>query len=754
MRIREAIVGDVQQSMAAKLRVSWRRVAWIRRALLTILVLAQSVVASTYMTAVLPYHGGTYLELGIITLFFVLFAWISVGFWMGIFGFVIRCVGGDSFSLLRRHTSAELNAIPLSRTAVVMPIYHEPIQRTFGGIRAVYRSLEQTGQIDHFDFFILSDSRDPDVWLAEQAAWHQLCQELGAGGRLFYRRRTLNQHYKSGNIADFLRRWGHSYEYMIVLDADSLMGGSTLVKMVQLMQAEPQTGILQTNATLVNARSLFARVQQFANQMYGPLFTAGLASLQLGEAVYWGHNAIIRTRAFMQHCGLKRLDGPGLFHGSILSHDFVEAALMGRAGYEVWLEPDLLHSHEESPPTLVDDLQRDKRWAKGNLQHLWVMLFEPRLRPAHRMTFLHGIMSYLASPLWLAFLILTTIEAARLVLVPIDYFPEPHSLFPVWPEWNPAWAIGLASSTLFLLFLPKLLAVIDAIRCRRVNHHGGIVHLLLSVLGEIFVSSLLAPIRMLAHSRYVLESLLNVTLRWAGQNRTDETRWATAILHQAPGTLLAGGWATFAFWLNTMFFYWSLPVAGPLVFAAPISVFLSRVGLGDRLKHWRFFQVQEERCGSPLLDDLNTDSNSFLDTRNGSSSTAIQAILDPVLNRVHQAMGHAHRGGKKQEMILALRERCFHRGPEMLTQKELSHLMRDRASLQWLHDQAWCASPDSYWGKVHQRRFQYSAERGSGRSIEDCKPSIGASMLYLRGVGIPTSWTGLKNQISRVPEKV
>ena len=705
--IREATIENVQHPLSAKVQVHWRRAAWIRRALLTTLVLNQSLIASSYMVAVLPYHGGNFVELGIISLFFVLFAWISVGFWIGVFGFVIRCIGGDRFSLLGRHTAAELNTQPLARTAVVMPIYHEPIHRTFGGIRAVYRSLVQTGQIEHFDFYILSDSRDPDVWLAEQAAWYRLCQDLGAGGRLFYRRRTLNQHYKSGNISDFLRRWGRNYDYMIVLDADSLMGGSTLVKMVQLMQAEPQTGILQTSPTLINAHSMFARVQQFANQVYGPLFTTGLASLQLGEAVFWGHNAIIRTRAFMQHCGLKGLGGRGLFQGPILSHDFVEASFMGRGGFEVWLEPDLTDSYEESPPTLVDDLQRDKRWAKGNLQHLWVMLFEPRLRPAHRMAFLNGIMSYLASPLWLAFLILTTIEAARLVLFPINYFPEPHSLFPLWPEWNPEWAIVLASSTLFLLFLPKFLAIIDAMRSRRVKHHGGFIRLLLSVILEILVSTLLAPIRMLAHSRFVVESLLNVTLRWAGQNRTDETRWWDAILNQAPGTLLAASWAAFAFWLDRMFFYWSLPVAGPLVFAAPTSVFLSRVGPGKRLRRWGIFQVPEERFGSPLLDDVHAGSIPLMDEPGKNHSPTVQAILDPVLNRVHQAMAHAHRGGKKQEAILALRERCYHHGPETLSQKELTHLVRDRTSLQWLHEQAWRASPESYWGKALERRFQH-----------------------------------------------
>ncbi|MGD9850848.1 MAG: glucans biosynthesis glucosyltransferase MdoH [Nitrospirales bacterium] len=710
MKTRDAAFEAVHSPPTTGLQVSWKRVAWFRRALLTTLVLIQSLVASSYMIAVLPYHGGNLVEMGIIALFFVLFAWISVGFWIGMFGFIIRCFGRDSHSLLGRHTLTDLDSQGLSRTAVVMPIYHEPIPRTFGGIRAVYRSVEQTGHIAHFDFFILSDSRNPDVWLAEQAEWHQLSQELGAGGRLFYRRRNLNQHYKSGNIADFLRRWGRDYEYMIVLDADSLMGGETLVKMVQLMEAEPQIGILQTSPTLINARSMFARVQQFANHVYGPLFTTGLAFLQLGDAVYWGHNAIIRTHPFMRHGGLKRLNGPGLFHGSILSHDFVEAALMGRAGHEVWLEPNLSDSYEESPPTLVDDLQRDKRWAKGNLQHLWVMLFEPRLRLAHRMAFFNGIMSYLASPLWLAFLILTTIEAARLVLYPINYFPQPHSLFPLWPEWNPEWAIGLASSTLFLLFLPKFLAIIDVIRSRRRTYHGGIMRLLASILMEIIVSSLLAPIRMLAHTRFVLESLFNVTLRWAGQNRTDETRWSSAILNQAPGTLIAGSWAAFAFWLDEMFFYWSLPVAGPLVFAAPTSVFLSRVGPGDRLKRWKIWRIAEEQNGSPLLDDVYSRPKAFCENGTKSSSPAVQAILDPVLNRVHQTIAHAHRGGKKQEMILALRERCFQQGPETLTHKELSHLMRDRASLQWLHEQAWQAPPNSYWGKALHRHFQHRTD--------------------------------------------
>ena len=230
-------------------RSRWRLAAAIRRLLLLIVVLAQTAGATWLMLSVLPYHGGNGLEIAMTAIFAVLFLWISLGFWVGVFGFWFRRVG-DRHALLSQQSPETLAATPLRRTAIVLPIYHEPIDRTLGGLRAVYRSLERSGALEYFDFFILSDSRDPDVWLREQTAWAELCEELGAEGRLFYRRRTLNLNYKSGNIGDFLRRWGRHYEYMTVLDADSLMGGETLVRMVQLMERHRQVGILQTSPSL------------------------------------------------------------------------------------------------------------------------------------------------------------------------------------------------------------------------------------------------------------------------------------------------------------------------------------------------------------------------------------------------------------------------------------------------------------------------------------------------------------------------
>ena len=201
----------VAPALPEQVRRRWRAVALLRRSLLTVLVLGQTAAASWFMLSVLPYRGGNGLEIAMLILFALLFAWISFGFWIAVAGFVLRRLGGDRHSLLRQQDAAMLAATPLARTAIIMPVYHEPIERSLGGLCAVYRSLERTGQLDYFDFYILSDSRDPDIWLQEQAAWAQMVGQLGAQGRLFYRRRQVNLNYKSGNVADFLRRWGANY---------------------------------------------------------------------------------------------------------------------------------------------------------------------------------------------------------------------------------------------------------------------------------------------------------------------------------------------------------------------------------------------------------------------------------------------------------------------------------------------------------------------------------------------------------------
>src|SRR5262249_37157034 len=319
-------------------------------------------------------------------------------------------------------------------------------------------SVARTGELAHFDFFVLSDSSDPDARVAEVAAWRAMCQAVGFE-HVFYRWRRHHIKRKSGNIADFCRRWGRNYRYMVVMDADSIMSGDCLARLVRLMEANPGAGIIQTAPRAAGRASMYARVQQFANRVYGPLFTAGLHFWQLGESHYWGHNAIIRLQPFMRYCGLRRLPGRGSLSGEILSHDFVEAALMRRAGWAVWIGYDLSGSYEEMPPNLVDELKRDRRWCQGNLMNF--RLFSMKgLHIAHRAVFMSGVMAYFSALLWFLFLVLSTALLAVHELTVPQYFLEPYQLFPIWPEWRPQWAIWLFTATASILLLPKLLSVL------------------------------------------------------------------------------------------------------------------------------------------------------------------------------------------------------------------------------------------------------------------------------------------------------
>jgi membrane glycosyltransferase len=676
----------------------WRFAAYRRRTLYGLLVFAQTIGACFAILAVLPYHGSTVIEKAIVLVSAVLFGWISAGFWMALMGFFWRRLGGDPHSPARRLAPEKIGDLALAPTAVVYPIYHEDVQRTLSGLYSTWRDLERTGQIEHFEFFVLSDSRDPAIWLAEREAVMKLRELLGPAARIHYRRRVLNLNRKTGNVSDFLRRWGRRFRYMIVMDADSVMKGEALVRMVRIMQADDNIGILQSAPSLINSVSAHARIQQFANRLYGPIFTDGLAALQLGEAVFWGHNAVIRVEAFMANCGLPHLRGWGFLRGSVLSHDFVEAACMWRAGYEVWLDASIDGSYEESPPTLGDELERDRRWAHGNLQHLY-FLFRRGISSAHRAAFANGIMAYVASALWFGYLVLITLELAQFTLKPIEYFPDPDSPFPVWPEWQPEWAVRLAFSTLFILFAPKLLALLDLLFDReRRRQMGGVINVAAGMVVEMVVSMLLAPIRMLSHTRYVIVTLFNLQVRWAGQNRTEEEGWGDALLHHAPGSILAVAWAGFAYWLQPLFFYWSLPIAIPLLLAAPVSVWLSRFSIGRRWRERNILLTPEESTPPAVVRDL-LDAPPLRDESELDAFAA--AVINPARYRFHRALARQRgnmpaRVARREHLLV----RALAKGPGGLNATERSWLMDDAIGLGMLHRAAWMADANSPWGRL------------------------------------------------------
>jgi membrane glycosyltransferase len=454
--------------------------------------------------------------------------------------------------------------------------------------------------------------------------------------------------------------------------------------------------MIQTAPTAVNRRSLFARVQQFASRVYGPMFAAGLHYWQLGDGQYWGHNTIIRVAPFMEHCALPRLPGREPLGGEILSHDFVEAALMGRAGWTLWLAYDLPGSWEEVPSTLLEEMKRDRRWCQGNLQHLR-LLFTEGLFGAHRALFLNGALSYVSALLWNAFLGLSTVEAILFTLREPEYFPHGPSLFPEWPVWRPDWAIALVAVIAMLLFFPKVLSIVlIAAKRRNARAYGGVGRLSLSVLLEILLSSLLAPIRMVFHTRFVLMNLLGRTVGWGSQVRgDDETGWREALRRHGVDMVVASIWGATLFWLNPHYFWWVTPIVGALVLAVPTSVFTSRVRVGERARHWGLFLIPEESAPPRELRDVE-DIVATADARTALLPPAerdgfVRAAVDPYVNALRRALAGARRSVRPSIRAArrALVERALAGGPETLTRRERRVVLHDPETADALHTGVW-----------------------------------------------------------------
>ncbi|HKQ30973.1 MAG TPA: glucans biosynthesis glucosyltransferase MdoH, partial [Burkholderiales bacterium] len=662
----------------------WHRNATRRHVMLFVLIVVQTLLATASLTATLPYQGRQPTELAILCLFAVLFGWISAGFWTALMGFVLLLSKRDRYAISR--TAA--GNTPISedaRTAIVMPICNENVPRVFAGLRATYDSLQRTGALERFDFFVLSDSADPDTRVAEKEAWFRLCREIGGFGRVFYRWRQHRIKRKSGNVADFCRRWGNNYRYMVVLDADSVMSGDCLTTLVRLMQANPNAGIIQTAPRASGRETLYARVQQFANRVYGPLFTAGLHFWELGEAHYWGHNAIIRVAPFIRHCAIGRLPGRGALSGEILSHDFVEAALMRRAGWAVWIAYDLPGSYEEMPPNLIDELKRDRRWCQGNLINSRLFLAEG-MHASHRAVFATGVMAYLSAPLWFLFLVLSTALLAMHTLAPPQYFTQPKQLFPDWPRWDIGWAIALATATATLLFMPKILATLLAI-IHGTKNYGGALRLAASTLFEMLFSMLLAPVRMLFHTQFVVSTLMGRIASWKSPPRDDtETTWREAVRRHGWHTLLGLAWAGGVYWLSPSYLWWLLPVVSALILSIPISVLSSRVSLGQRLRRAGMFLIPEESAPPPELAQTRIATQAA-----AAPSGFIDAAMVPTLNALVCAVGVARgeQSGTIHHARSGLVQRALRDGPDAVTKVEKSMLLNDPISMSQLHFEVW-----------------------------------------------------------------
>jgi membrane glycosyltransferase len=663
-------------------RVEERKVSWFtaRRVLFVSLTALTVALISWRTFAMLQINGLDPLKTAGFLLFVILLIPITLSFWTAAIGFVVQSSGGDPLEVTRDLVEDHTNIRELPRTAVVMPVYNEDPVRVFAGLKVAYQDLEKTGRLQSFDFFVLSDTTNPDIWVREEMAFADLRGQVSDPARLIYRNRRENVDRKMGNIADFCATWGNKYRYMIVFDADSIMTGASLINLVRVMEKNPRAGIVQAPPLPVNRRTLFGRVQQFATHAYSLNFTTGLNFWQGGAANYWGHNAIIRVAPFVEHCRLPKLSGKEPLGGSILSHDFVEAAFMRRAGWKVYLAGELLGSYEEMPSSLIGYAARDRRWCQGNLQHARLLL-TPGFHMVNRLHIWLGIMSYLASPLWLLLLGIATVAEINERFGQHSYFARGRALFPTWHISVEQTAVLLFSLMMMLLLLPKVLSYITQCRQRvRRGGFGGGLNLATSVICETILSSLLAPNLALLQTRFVITTLLGKNVKWDAQDRGDaETSFGEAWRRHWPSVAIGAVWAALLLATVPDLFWWFSPVFAGLLLAVPISAWTSRVHVGERARRRGLFLIPEEAQPPEILKSLRVElaRASIQPWASGGDGLA-RVLEDQELLRVHLSMLPSPPRPKtplQQHHYEGLKLKLRHEGLQALTVAEKRELL-------------------------------------------------------------------------------
>ena len=545
-----------QQRQVADTSGGWRLAMFLPAISVTILLLwgLHSVFAAS---------GMSWLEWLLLSLIGMTFVWVT---------FAVSTTAIGLASALDRERPVR-KAEPLS-VALLMPIYNETPKHVFGNAAAMLDDLTKCAGDHHYTLFVLSDTQDPLIAAEEEAAFAAL--RARSTHSIFYRRRRENTDKKTGNIADWVRGWGAGWDAMIVLDADSLMSGRALRSLADQMAADPEAGLIQSFPQLIGAETLFARLQQFSNLAYGRLLAEGLARWSQSEGNYWGHNAIIRTRAFAEAAGLPRLRGR-----LILSHDFVEASLLRRAGWGVRFVPRVPGSFEETPNTLIDYVIRDRRWCRGNLQHLR-LLGTRGLHGISRFHLFQGAAAYLMSPAWLMLLVFWALLGVDAQTNVIAYFSEENPLFPSWPP-----AMTHINNAMFLLIMyamllaPKLAsAALIVGRRGMLRRFGGIGAFSIALVTEIILAIAYAPILMIQQCRAVLRALFARPETWHPQRRDVKAyslktliifHWAETVLGAALSVGIGAG----------LISLWLLPIAASLTLAVPLSA-LSAVNLAKR----------------------------------------------------------------------------------------------------------------------------------------------------------------------------
>ena len=567
------------------------------------LVLITTLAVSYLTGSVLSSGGITPLEVLILVLFSLTFCWISISFWNAVIGSIL---------ILFRIDDTELHNIkkPIggpgslnSKTALIMLARNENPEQTLDCLRSTLQSLIETEQYACFDAYLLSDSDDKTICITEEILCENLSQSMPKGINLYYRNRKDNTGHKAGNIRDFCQRWGKNYEFMVILDSDSIMEGKTLIELSSLMELNPTAGLIQTVPQPINQKTLFGRILQFSSGLYGPVVSWGQTFWYSNSSNYWGHNAIVRTSAFTDSCGLPNLPGEPPFGGEILSHDFVEASLLKRAGWDLFMLPHIKGSYEMVPEDMFSYVKRERRWAQGSLQHLR-LLGSKNLHFMNRIHFLMGAMGYLSSVLWISLLISSTIYILSLETGTSFFFLAPFLPLSDFSENSSKYMLSPLLITGYVLFLPKFLSFMVA----TIQYHKGFREILLialSTIAETIFAILLAPILMFYHTAFILGFLSGGKINWnPSHEREMAVSWKSAFTNTAFITISCIVWVTPILWYSPSFFLWMLPVfIGPAL-ANPIVCLTTRRGPLKWVDKLNLFLISPITFSTILKDDV------------------------------------------------------------------------------------------------------------------------------------------------------
>ena len=573
-----------------------------RRALFVAAVAISSIAVLVLLGVVLSGDGLGVADIGMLICFGVTLPWTMIGFWNAVIGLVIRACAQDPVVMSCPPARLGRRDVPLrGRTAILMAVHDEDPERVFGHLRSIADGLDAAAQSELFELFVLSDTRDPAIAAREERLYAEWRAEASDPCRIHYRRRDRNTDHKIGNIWELLERRGQEFDYFIMLDADSLMRADLVHRLVRTMDGDAQLGILQPLIVGLPNRSVFARIFQLGMRHGMRTYATGSAWWQGDAGPFWGHNAILRTAAFMRHCRLPRLSGGPPLGGLVLSHDQVEAAQMRGAGYKVHVLADEDGSYEENPPTLQDFIKRDLRWCQGNMQYLR-LLSMPGLRPMGRVQLALAILMYAAAPAWLAFMLLGLGQAVSLGLSGLEASDAG------WAPLSLGLGIGLFAIMMTINLTPKIAGLIDVllnVHARRA--YGGSVRILASAVIEIVFSLFLGPIVAVSQTIFLCGLAGGRTIRWETQRRSmHELSWGEALRGLWPQTLIGAimlaTLATFA----PAVLPWASPIVLSLLLAVPFAWLTSRRSLGRVMERAGICATPEEIAGLELAVGLGS----------------------------------------------------------------------------------------------------------------------------------------------------